>query len=144
MIKITETLSIPNRELSYVFSRSSKPGGQNVNKVNTRVALTFSVKDSPSLSEDQKMNIMVRLRTRINKRGYLQVVSYRYRTQERNRSAVVERFISLMRDALAEQKPRKATRVSKAVQKRRLEAKKRRGQLKQSRSSKPDSSNRSY
>lgn len=132
-LEIAGDLLLPYRELSFTFSRSSKPGGQNVNKVNTRVSLVFAVTASPSLTSEQKTRICQFLPTRINKRGQLRVVSYRYRTQGANRTAAVERFVSLLREALAERTPRRATRVSNAAKKRRHATKKRHSLLKQSR-----------
>ena len=134
MLEITNNILIPLRELSYTFSRSSKPGGQNVNKVNTRVSLIFDVAHSPSLSAVQKIRIRQRLAGRINKQGLLRVVSFRYRTQAANRVAALERFASLLREALHETKPRKKTRQPRSAKENRLAAKKHRGRIKQMRS----------
>lgn len=133
LLQITSELFVPCRELDFTFSRSSKPGGQNVNKVNTRVSLVFNVTDSPSLTPEQKIRICQSLSTRINKHGQLRVVSYRYRTQGANRVAAVERFVSLLREALVERTLRRATKVSNAVKKRRLNTKRRHSLVKKSR-----------
>lgn len=122
--------------MSFTFTRSSKPGGQNVNKVNTRVTLLFDVKASPSLSDEQKNRILHRLETRINKLGILRVISFRYRTQGLNRAATIERFVELLVWALAREKPRKKTRVSKASKRKRLDDKKHKSRVKQTRAGK--------
>ena len=75
MIQINQQLAIADDELSFSASRSSGPGGQNVNKVNTRVTLWFDVAGSPSLSADQKQALLARLANRITREGMLQVVS---------------------------------------------------------------------
>jgi ribosome-associated protein len=133
VIEIKEDLLIPEHELSFTFSRSSKPGGQKVNKVSTRVTLLFDVQRSPSLTERQRARILARLQTRITKNGILRVVSQKYRTQGANRGAVIERFADLLREALSEQPPRKKRRVPKEVRERRLRDKKRRSLLKRER-----------
>jgi len=133
-INITEKLIIPLSELSFTASRSSGPGGQNVNKVNTRVTLWFDVTNSPSLSDHQKELIWTRLPTRINKEGILRVVSQKHRTQDSNRDEAVERFTSLLRESLQEALPRKETEVPKALKERRLGEKKHRSRIKESRS----------
>lgn len=74
-VAIADTIAIPEHELKFMASRSSGPGGQNVNKVNSRVTLQFNVAESPSLSEAQKQRILSRLATRVNEAGVLQVVS---------------------------------------------------------------------
>ncbi len=137
-MRIDARLEIDDGEISYATSRSSGPGGQNVNKVETRVTLLFPVDVSPSLSEDQKARLRERLATRISKEGVLRVVSQRHRTQAANREAARERFAELLRDALAPVKKRRPTRVPKALKKKRLESKRRRGRLKRDRRVAPD------
>ena len=131
-----ETLvRIAEEELDFTYSRSSGPGGQNVNRVETRVTLLFDVHGSECLSESQKHRIAGRLATRINREGILRVVSQRHRTREANRRAAVERFEELLTEALKRQRPRRKTRVPRAAKRRRLEGKRRRGELKQLRKS---------
>ncbi|NVM21262.1 MAG: aminoacyl-tRNA hydrolase [Desulfobacterales bacterium] len=134
MLKVTDQVSIPEEELRFTASRSSGPGGQNVNKVNTRVTLWFDVANSPSLSVEQKERILSCLETRVNKKGVLRVVSQRYRTQTANRETAVERFLELLREALEEEKPRQKTKVSQPSRERRLHDKRRRALIKQQRS----------
>ncbi len=134
MIKVTNTLSIPEEELRFKASRSSGPGGQNVNKLNTRMTLLFDVKGSPSLSQEQKESIQRRLSTRINHEGVLRVVCQQHRTQEANRRGATERFVEVLVDALRKRRPRRKTQISKAVKRRRREEKERRSRLRRSRS----------
>ena len=134
MIRITKDLSISPDELSFSFSHSSKPGGQNVNKSSTRVTLAFDVANSPSLDERRRRLVLERLATRINKQGILRVVSQRHRTQRANRMAAIDRFVELVAGAVTVRKTRRRTRVPQGVVEARLRAKRRRGRLKRERS----------
>jgi ribosome-associated protein len=127
-------VDIPEAELTFTASRSGGPGGQHVNKVSSRITLHFDVDASPSLTAEQKATLHRRLATRINQDGVLHVVSRKHRSQFANRQAAVEHFRELIEDALTPRKPRKPTRVSKAEKQRRLEDKKRHGQIKAGRS----------
>ncbi len=133
MLRINDDLAIDESELDYEFARSSGPGGQNVNKVETKVTLKFVVDASSALSDDQKRRLNEALANRITKDGVLRVTSQRHRTREANRHAAIGRFIELVDDALSERAPRKPTKISRAAKRRRLEGKKRRGQVKQMR-----------
>jgi len=137
MIEILPGVAISEAELTFTASRSGGPGGQNVNKVATRVTLRFDVEASPSLSPDQKARILKRLATRISKGRILQVVSQRHRTQAANRRAALERFVELLRAALARETPRVPTRPSRSARERRLTSKIHRGSLKRQRSLPP-------
>jgi ribosome-associated protein len=130
MPQITPDLSIPLSELSFTFSRSSGPGGQHVNKVNSRVTLWFDLMASPSLSDHHKSLLSQRLATRINKEGRLWLVAFASRSQHANREAALVRFANLLRDALSEDRPRRDTKVPKASRQQRLDAKKRRSTIK--------------
>jgi len=134
MIEVADQISIPDDELRFTASHSSGPGGQNVNKVSSRVTLWFDVVNSPSLTQDQKDLVMRRLATRISKDGVLRVISQQTRSQLENKELAIERFAELLRDALRQVPVRKKTRVSKGAKLRRLEEKKQRGSLKQGRS----------
>lgn len=136
MIRISEQISIPEEELVFTASHSSGPGGQNVNKVASRVTLWFDVENSPSLSPEGKDLIMRRLATRISKDGVLRVISQQTRSQAENRELAIERFVELLRDALKQVPIRKKTRVSKGAKLRRLKEKKQHSTLKQERSKK--------
>ena len=130
MLRITDDLSIDEDELQFEFARSSGPGGQNVNKVETKVRLLFDLHSSRSLNPDQRSRIEERLSTRITKAGVLHISSQRHRTREANRKATIERFVDLLANALEEDEPRVRTRVPKKARKKRLESKRRRSQKK--------------
>ncbi|MGO9016953.1 MAG: alternative ribosome rescue aminoacyl-tRNA hydrolase ArfB [Syntrophobacteraceae bacterium] len=134
MMKITDHISIPEEELSFTASHSSGPGGQNVNKVSSRVTLWFDVVNSPSLSQEQKELIQSRLATRIGKDGVMRVISQQTRSQVENKILAIERFAELLQDALRQAPMRKKTRVSKGAKLRRLEEKKQHSTLKSERS----------
>jgi ribosome-associated protein len=136
MIPVMPGLSIPEDELHFDASRSGGPGGQNVNKVSSRVTLTFDVNLSTALSDAQKRTILQRLAGRINKEGVLRVISQRTRSQELNRADATERFSELIRVALTPQRPRVKTRAPRASHERRVEQKKKRALIKQTRSKK--------
>jgi ribosome-associated protein len=137
MIPIDAELAIPDEEVSFVTSRSGGPGGQNVNKLETKVTVRFDVASSPSLAEEQRAKILERLATRITRAGVLQVTSQKHRTQGDNREAALERFAELLREALHEETPRKPTRTPRAAKRRRIESKRRQGERKRERSSPP-------
>ncbi|MHC4642942.1 MAG: alternative ribosome rescue aminoacyl-tRNA hydrolase ArfB, partial [Planctomycetota bacterium] len=130
MIEITKDIFIDEGQIVFKASRSGGPGGQNVNKVNTRVTLFFDVTECVVLSDIQKRRILTRLSTRANKDGVIRVVSQKFRTQKANRRAAVERLRELLRGALKTKPVRKKTRVPERARLRRLEEKKRRGKLK--------------
>jgi ribosome-associated protein len=130
MVKINEALEIPDRELRFRYSRSSGPGGQNVNKVATKVTLLFDVATAPSLSGEQRTRIRDGLAKRISREGMLHLSSERHRTRGANQRAVVQRFIELVADALRERSPRKRSRVPEGEKRRRRDAKRRRSRVK--------------
>jgi len=130
MPRINDDLVIDDDELRFEFARSSGPGGQNVNKVETKVRLLFGLRESPSLNAEQKERIEAALATRITKDGILHVAAQRHRSREANRRATVDRFVELLARALEEEEPRVRTGVPKAQRKQRLESKRRRSQKK--------------
>lgn len=134
MIFINAQLNIPEDELLFAASRSSGPGGQNVNKLNTRITLWFDVDASSSLTDEQKSILHRKLATRINKDGRLWIVSKQHRTQFANREAALERFVELVQAALTPTLPRKKTRTPGTVKARRLNDKRQRSRLKYDRS----------
>lgn len=130
---INGRLTIPLAELRFSYARSSGPGGQHVNKVNTKVILFFDVAASPSLTETERRKIFMRLATRISKNGILRIASLKYRSQAANRHAAVDRFVELLAGALLERKKRRATRPSRASQEKRIARKKHRAGIKSKR-----------
>jgi ribosome-associated protein len=133
MIDIGENTFISEDALVFRTSRSSGPGGQNVNKLNTRVTVLFDVSGSASLSEDQKRRIASRLSTRLDRHGVLHVVSQKHRSQEANRRAALDRLQQLLQGALKPVPIRRKTGVPAAARARRLEEKKRHSRLKSER-----------
>jgi len=132
-LRITETLAIPLDELRFRFSRSSGPGGQNVQRSATRVELVFDVLHSPSLSDAQRAHILKELKSTIDKEGILHLVSQRTRSRWRNREDVIARFQELLRWALRPRKKRQPTQPSRAAKERRLAQKRRRSEIKHQR-----------
>lgn len=132
-IIINNYTAIPSSEISFRFSRSGGPGGQNVNKLETKVELLFDVVNSAGLTEEQKQRILVREKNRIDGEGILSVTAQESRSQSANRESAVEKFIAILSGALAKRKKRIKTRASKASREKRIEGKKRRGKTKQMR-----------
>ena len=133
MITISDDILISEDELTFTASRSSGPGGQNVNKVSTRMTLCFDLGNSASLTDEQKARIRENLATRITKSGILRVTSQKHRSQAPNRELALERFVALINDALTETPPRRPTRISRRAKQQRMADKKHRSRIKQHR-----------
>jgi ribosome-associated protein len=131
-------LRIPARELHFEAMRAGGPGGQNVNKVATQVQLRFSVRASPSLSNEQRARIEERLASRLTGEGELLIRATRHRTQLRNKADARERLAELLASALRREKRRRPTRPTRGARERRLQAKHRRGEIKRGRSESPE------
>src|SRR6266852_4598185 len=110
MIRINDTLSIDDSEVSETFIRSSGPGGQNVNKLATAVQLRFDVRHSPSLPHEVRARLERLSGKRLTRDGVLVIIAQRHRTQERNRADAVDRLVELIRTAAVRPTPRRPTR----------------------------------
>lgn len=135
MLQISPSIYIDQRELQFDYIRASGPGGQNVNKVATAVQLRFDMIGS-SLPEEVKTRLAYLAGKRITSDGILLIEAKRFRTQEQNRTDAIQRFVELVRRALARPKPRRKTRPTKASKEERLKEKKRKGEIKKIRQSK--------
>ena len=134
MLDIDGSTYIPTSEFTLSFSRSSGPGGQNVNKTSTRVELRFDVTKSNSLSESQRQIVVGRLRHRLSKTGVLIVASDRHRTQGQNRLDCERKLVESLQEALRPLPPkRRKTRPGLGARKRRLDSKKRQSDKKRNR-----------
>jgi ribosome-associated protein len=133
VLDISPELRLPLSELDYRASRSSGPGGQHVNTSSTRIEVWWDVARSPSLTDEQRAQLLERLGPRLDSSGRLRLVSSGSRSQLRNREDVTERLQSVLAAALAVRKKRKPTKPSKAVKAARLEAKRKRSLIKQRR-----------
>ena len=121
------------KELKFKAVRSGGSGGQHVNKVATKVALSFDVGNSQALSPDEKYRIQERLATRIANDGMLTLFSDATRSQHRNKELVIARFLKLLDGALKKAKKRKKTKPTKAAVEKRLKSKKKASEKKESR-----------
>jgi ribosome-associated protein len=121
------------KEINYKTSRSGGKGGQNVNKVSSKVELLFDVASSALFTEDEKALLTGKLQNRLNKDGLVQVICDEERSQYLNKEKAVERLIALLGRALQVQKVRKPTKVSKAAKAARLDNKKRQSAKKENR-----------
>lgn len=132
-LKINKQVVIPGHELSMTATRSGGPGGQHANKTSSRVRLEWNLADSEAVSDAQRARLFVKLAPHLTADGIVQVTSSDSRSQHRNRDDALVRLAELVRRGLQRPKPRKKTRRSKASHRRRLEHKKRRGEIKKSR-----------
>ena len=132
-LRVTAELAIPARELRVTFSRSGGPGGQNVNKVETKVQLRWNPAGSAALSDADRSWLLRRLGGVLTADGDLLVTSNRTRDQARNREDAEDKLAEMLRAALRRPKRRRATRPSQAALQRRIDEKKARSRLKQAR-----------
>ena len=131
-IRVTRSVVLPLAEVELQYSRSSGPGGQHAQKSETRVVAVFDVEASSALTERQKQRVIARVGP------VLRAVAQDERSRTRNTELALERLVAQLRDALHVERKRVATKPSKAVRERRLESKRRRGDVKRLRRPPPD------
>lgn len=132
-VRVRPGLVIPEAAIAIRFSRSGGPGGQNVNKVETRAEVLFCLAGTDLLSPADRDRAMARLASRLTKEGVLAVACERTRHRERNLREALERMGEILREAIVPPKPRRRTRPTRSSRERRLESKRRRGEKKRAR-----------
>jgi ribosome-associated protein len=130
MIRITPSIQLDDEEIELVYTLSSGPGGQNVNKVSTAAQLRFNVRESASLPPEVKQRLAHLAGRRLNSEGVLTIEAHRYRAQERNRQAAMERLVKLIQQASQPPKPRHSTKPPRSAILHRLETKRKRSEIK--------------
>lgn len=133
MLVVNKKLSIPLREFQFTFARSGGPGGQNVNKLNTKATLKWPVTTSPALPDDVRERFTNRYRRRINSEGELVLTSQRFRDQGRNVADCLAKLRDMLDEVSTPPKRRKPTKPTAASRRRRLQEKRRVSEKKQSR-----------
>jgi ribosome-associated protein len=133
MLVVTAQLRIPLREFEFTFARSGGPGGQNVNKVNSKALLRWPVVRSPSVPDEVRRRLMARHRRRITAEGDLLLASQRFRDAGRNAADCLEKLRKILAEAAAPVRSRKPTRPTRASIRRRIDDKRRQSQKKRGR-----------
>jgi ribosome-associated protein len=134
MLRISRDLAIDENDIDISFVRASGPGGQNVNKLSTAAQLRFDTR-RVTLPADAAVRLDRLAGQRMTKDGVIVIHAQRYRTQERNRADAIDRLLELLREAMLRPTPRRATKPTFGSKQRRLEGKKRRGDVKAKRGS---------
>lgn len=133
MLYVSPAIRIPDDELEFTYARSSGPGGQNVNKVNSKAVLRWSARDSPSLPPSVRARFLERYAARLTRDGHLILQSQKYRDQPRNTEDCLERLKQMLLEVARPPVKRRPTRRSKGSVERRLQNKKARSERKKSR-----------
>ena len=131
MLVVNDRIAVPLAEIAFTFARSGGPGGQNVNKVNSRATLRWSIRDSSSLPEDVRLRFGNRYRNRITKNGDLVLHSDRFRDQGRNVADCLARLQAMLLEVASIPKQRRPTRRTRSSIERRLRDKRKCSQKKQ-------------
>jgi len=137
-LRITGSISLDLAEIHESFVRAGGPGGQHVNTTSSAVQLRFDVRASPSLPSDVRRRLEQLAGSRLTREGVLVLHAQGHRSQLRNREDALARLVALIRAAARPPTPRKATKPSKSVKRRRVDDKKKHGALKALRRSRPD------
>lgn len=132
-VRVSDRITIPDAELRVAFARSGGPGGQNVNKVNSKVELRWTPADSGVLRDDDRALLLQKLANRLTNDGELLVTSELTRDQAKNRADAETKLAAIVAAALHRPKARRATRPTRGSKERRIGAKKHRGEIKKSR-----------
>lgn len=130
VLKVSTNIKIPDWELVETFIRASGPGGQNVNNVASAVQLRFDAKNSPSLPDAVKARLKSIAGARMTRDGEIIIEAKRFRTQERNREDARARLAALIARAAEPPRPRVKTKVSRSQKRKRVEEKRKRGEIK--------------
>jgi ribosome-associated protein len=134
MLRVSHALSIDENDIDIAFVRASGPGGQNVNKLATAAQLRFDISKA-ALPDDARARLIRLAGQRMTKDGVIVIHAQRFRTQERNRADAIDRLLELLKDSLVRPTPRRPTKPTFGSKQRRLEGKKRRGDIKARRGS---------
>ena len=133
MLKVSDNIAIPLAEIEFSAIRSQGAGGQNVNKVSTAIHIRFDVRASASLSYHDKERVLRVHDQRLSKEGVIVIKSQRYRSQNQNREDALKKLAKIINKALVDEKRRKPIKPSKQSREKRLDAKTKRGRLKETR-----------